>query len=92
MTPPTTSDTDDILAKLQRAYDQVKPDEPHTLAVGDRLVDDLELDSLDLIDVVSILEDEFDPDVVDQVIDSAAEIETVGQLVDRFATASADAG
>jgi acyl carrier protein len=91
MTPPT-SDTDDILAKLQRAYDQVKPDEPHTLAAGDRLVDDLELDSLDLIDVVSILEDEFDPDVVDQVIDSAAEIETVGQLVDRFATASADAG
>ena len=45
----TTTDTAAILAKLQQAYDLVKADNPRSLSFDDRLIDDLELDSLDLI-------------------------------------------
>lgn len=87
MTQAATAD--DILARLQSAYDVVKgAKNPRTLARDDRLVADLELDSLDLIDVVSVLEEHFDPDVIDGVIDQSADIETVGQLVDTFADAA----
>jgi acyl carrier protein len=81
----TTTDTDAILAKLQRAYDLVKADKPHALSLGDRLIDDLELDSLDLIDVVSVLEEHFPTDVIDAVIDDSPNISTVGDLVGAFA-------
>ncbi len=85
----TTATADDILAKLQKAYDVVKgAKNPRTLSRDDQLVTDLELDSLDLIDVVSVLEEHFDPDVIDGVIDQSADIETVGQLVDTFAEAA----
>lgn len=80
---------DAVLAKLQKAYDVVKAASPRTLTLDDRLVDDLHLDSLDLIDVVSVLEEEFTPEVVDSVIDASAAIETVGQLVDSLLAASA---
>ncbi len=87
----TTATAESILAKLQKAYDVVKAASPRTLRLEDRLVDDLHLDSLDLIDVVSVLEEEFSPEVVDSVIDESADIETVGQLVDGFVTAAATA-
>ena len=84
----TTTEQDQILAKLQQAYDVVKSAEPRTLALDDALVDDVGLDSLDIIDLVTVLEDEFDPDVVDAVIDRSPEIRTVRDLVDAFAAAS----
>lgn len=85
----STAATDEvILAKLQSAYDVVKASSPRTLGLDDRLVADLELDSLDLIDVVSVLEETFSSDVIDAVIDRSADIETVGQLVDAFADAA----
>ena len=87
----TAATADQILAKLQKAYDVVKANSPRTLRAEDRLVDDLHLDSLDLIDVVSVLEEEFSPEVVDSVIDESADIETVGQLVDGFVAASESA-
>jgi acyl carrier protein len=89
-TAPTAT-TDAILAKLQAAYDLVKAGKPRTLALDDRLVADLELDSLDLIDVVSVLEEVFSSEIIDAVIDRSADIETVGQLVDAFAVAAAAA-
>jgi acyl carrier protein len=79
----TTTDT--ILSRLQKAYDLVKADKPHTLSVDDRLIEDLELDSLDLIDVVSVLEEHFPTDVIDAVIDDSPNISTVGDLVGAFA-------
>ncbi|HEY8544632.1 MAG TPA: phosphopantetheine-binding protein [Acidimicrobiales bacterium] len=89
----TAATAHEILAKLQKAYDVVKANNPRTLRPDDRLVDDLHLDSLDLIDVVSVLEEEFSPEVVDAVIDASADIETVGQLIDGFvAAASAPTG
>jgi acyl carrier protein len=84
----TTQAHADILAKLQGAYDVVKKGNPRTLAPDDRLVADLELDSLDLIDVVSVLEETFSSDVIDAVIEQSADIETVGELVDAFVTAA----
>lgn len=87
MTQTATTD-EAILAKLQSAYDVVKASNPRTLVLGDRLVADLELDSLDLIDVVSVLEATFSSEVIDAVIDRSADIETVGQLVEAFADAA----
>jgi len=85
----STTDTDGILAKLQQAYDMVKADKPRDLSVDDRLIDDLELDSLDLIDVVSVLEEHFPTEVIDAVIDRSPDITTVGDLIDCFAASSA---
>lgn len=84
----TTQAHADILTKLQAAYDVVKRSNPRTLAPDDRLVADLELDSLDLIDVVSVLEEGFSSDVIDAVIEQSADIETVGELVDAFVAAA----
>ena len=84
----TATKQDEILAKLQRAYDVVKAAEPHTLELDEALVDDIGLDSLDIIDLVTVLEDDFAPDVVDAVIDRSPEITTVRQLVAAFADAS----
>ena len=81
----TTTDTAAILAKLQQAYDLVKADNPRSLSFDDRLIDDLELDSLDLIDVVSVLEEHFPTDVIDAVIDDSPHISTLGDLVGAFA-------
>lgn len=81
----TTAATAAILVHLQQAYDLVKADKPRALAVDDRLIDDLGLDSLDLIDVVSVLEEHFSSDVIDAVIDDSPNIVTVGDLVAAFA-------
>jgi acyl carrier protein len=81
----TTTDADAILTKLQQAYDLVKADNPRSLSVDDRLIEDLELDSLDLIDVVSVLEEHFSTEVIDAVIDDSPNIATVGDLVGAFA-------
>lgn len=77
-----------VLAKLQRGYDVVKPKAPRTLGRDDDVADDLELDSLDFIDLVSVLEGEFPPEVVDAVIDRVPELRTVGDLVDTFIAVS----
>jgi acyl carrier protein len=89
MTDTDTATADAILAKLQKAYDVVMAGETtRPITREDRLVADLELDSLDVIDVVTVLEEDFPPEVLDAVIERAADIETVGQLVDSLAAAS----
>ena len=81
-----------VLAQLQRGYDLVKPKAPRTLQRGDDVTEDLELDSLDVIDLVSVLEDDFGTDAIDAVIDRLPELRTVGDVVDCFvAVASAPA-
>ena len=84
----TTTDTDQILAKLQAAYVVVKVDGPKDLSLDDDLVEDLQLDSLDMIDLVSTLEEDFPPAVIDAVIDRSPEIRTVTELVAAFVAAS----
>ena len=57
------------------ALDKVKAEQP-----------DLVL--LDVIDVVSVLEDDIPSHIVDTVVDESSQIETVGQLVDSFVAAA----
>jgi acyl carrier protein len=83
-----TPTADAILPELQKAYDLVKTDEPRTIALDDKLIEDLDLDSLDVIDLMSVLEDVFPTDVIDAVVDRAAEITTVRELVDAIVAAS----
>jgi acyl carrier protein len=83
-----TATTTEILAKLQKAYDIVNGGHTRTLTRDDKLVDDLELDSLDLVDMVSALDGAFPPDVVDDVVEQASGVETIGELVDCFASAT----
>lgn len=80
----TTGSADEILAHLQDAYDVVKAKAPRTLQLGDDMTEDLDIDSLDFIDLVSVLEDRFPPDVIDAVIDQVPDLVTVGDLVEAF--------
>jgi acyl carrier protein len=85
-TPASAADA--ILATLQDAYDRVKVDAPHRLRRDDDITEDLDLDSMEFIDVVSLLEGELPPDQVDAVIDRLPELRTVGDLVDAFVAGS----
>ena len=90
MTSAAASDTSThVLAQLRAAYLLVKVDGPKAPSLEDNLVDDLQLDSLDMIDLVSVLEDDFPTDVIDAVIDRSPEITTVAELVDAFGAAAA---
>jgi acyl carrier protein len=60
----------------------VKPAAPHALRPEDDITEDLALDSLEFIDIVSVLEDDLSPEVVEQVIDRLPDLRTVGDLVD----------
>jgi acyl carrier protein len=87
----TSADTtaEAVLAKLQRGYDVVKPKAPRTLGRDDDVAEDLELDSLDFIDLVSVLEDDFDTETIDAVIDRVPDLRTVGDVVDCFVAIAA---
>jgi acyl carrier protein len=76
-----TATSDHILGQLQRSYDLVKTDSPHHLGLDDVIADDLDLDSMEFIDLVSVLEDEFPPEVIDAVIEQTPDMKTVGDLV-----------
>jgi acyl carrier protein len=86
MTATVTSD--EILAKLQRSYDLVKSDSPHRLGLDDDITGDLDLDSLEFIDLVAVLEDEFPSEVIDAVIEQTPDMKTVGDLVEAFIAAA----
>ena len=76
-----TATSDEILATLQRSYDLVKADSPRRLGLDDVITDDLDLDSLEFIDLVAVLEDEFPTEVIDAVIEQTPDMTTVGDLV-----------
>ena len=81
-----TITTDDILGALQRGYDTVKGG-GRTLAKGDTLMDDLDLDSLDAVDLLSVAEDDLGADTINAVVDAMADMHTVGDLVDALMVA-----
>ena len=67
----------------------IEPFNKKGVAVGDdtRFAQDLEWDSLTVLDFVANVEDEFDILIT---MNQQAEIETVGQLVDAVATLKGD--
>ena len=79
-------------AEIQKITDQaikavddvVKAKAPRTLQRDDDLTEDLDIDSLDFIDLVSVLEDRYTADDLDAVIDRIPDLVTVGDLVDAF--------
>lgn len=77
---------DEILMKIQSVLNELKGTDL-VLTMEDSLTDDLELTSLDAIDLVSVLEHEFSPEVVDALIDSLGELRTVGDLVTNIQAA-----
>jgi acyl carrier protein len=85
----TTATADELLATLQEGYDLVRSSSPRRIAPGDELVEDLGLDSLDFIDIVSVFESRFSTEVVDRVIDRLPELTTVGDLIAAFLAADA---
>jgi acyl carrier protein len=87
----STTTADELLSTLQEGYDLVRAGEPRTIGRDDRLIDDLGLDSLDFIDLVSVFEGRFDTEVVDAVIDRLPELSTAGDLVDAFLAAGGSA-
>jgi acyl carrier protein len=85
----TTSDTTAadpvaILAALQRAFDAVMGERTRELAPADDLAADLQLDSLDFIDLIMTLGEEIPPAVLDVVIERAGDLRTVGDVVDAI--------
>jgi acyl carrier protein len=80
----TTSGPDEILATVQRAFDEVQGERTRRLTRHDDLGADLALDSLDFIDLVSVLGEELPPEAIDAVLEAVGELRTVGDVVDRF--------
>lgn len=78
----------EIIKSLERAYAGVKPF-PRALDREDRLIEDLGLDSLDIVEMLAQIEDEFGVDLTDN--DEALAVRTVGSLVDLLARLGAAA-
>ena len=74
---------------LARVLAIIEPFNKKGIEVGEntRFAQDLEWDSLTVLDFVASVEDEFDVLIT---MNMQAEIETVGQLVDSVETLSAD--
>lgn len=87
----TTATADELLAALQEGYDLVKPKVPRAIGRDDDLTEDLDLDSLDFIDLVSVFENRYPTEVVDTVIDQLNDLRTVGDLIDAFLAAAGPA-
>lgn len=66
-----------VLEKLKSILSEQFDVEESTITPETRLVEDLEADSLDLIDLISSIEDEFDIEAEDEVMNS---IVTVGDI------------
>ena len=70
---------DEILATLKDVAVEVLGVEADAVVEGARFKDDLEADSLDLVEVVMALEEKFDISIPE---DDLADVGTVGQAVD----------
>ena len=78
-TPPEPS-TEQLLELLGRTYRTVKSSR-RAVRLSDRLVDDLDLDSLDAIEVLLSLEDELDRRFLDEVSKQLRRAVTVDDFI-----------
>lgn len=73
---------DEILSKVKEiAVDQLGVDEDD-IAMDSKFIDDLEADSLDIVELMMALEEEFDLEIPDE---DAEKIVTVGDAVNYIA-------
>ena len=75
----TTSVSDDTFQRFTKCAVEVLVVEPGQITLEARFGDDLDADSLDLVELVMALEEEFDIKVDESELEG---IETVGQAVD----------
>jgi acyl carrier protein len=70
---------DEVLAALREVAVEVLSVEPGTVVEEARFKEDLDADSLDLVELVMALEEEFDVEVPEEELEG---VETVGQAYD----------
>lgn len=58
--------------------DQLNPEDPSAITPDANVQDDLGADSLDIVDLVMSLEEEYDVEIPDEAV---AELKTVGDIV-----------
>ena len=80
-TGPVAAGGSDLLGALQLAYDVVKPQAPRTLHPADRLADDLDLDSLDLVEVIDHLAPQVEPAATEGALEAIPDLRTLGDLL-----------
>ena len=86
----TITTKDEIAQTVKEVFQSTLKIDPSKIEGGTSLKDDLELDSLDMIEVVYELEDKFDVQIPE---DRIAEIRTFDEVVDGLhAALSAKAG
>lgn len=72
--------TEELLEGLGRSYRRVKSSQ-RELRPSDRLIDDLDLDSLDAIELLLILEEDLDRRFFDEVSQQLREVVTVEDFI-----------
>ncbi len=68
-----------LFEKVQQALAQQFELDPETITMDTNLIDDIGADSLDVVELIMSLEDEFGITISD---DAAAQLYTVGRIVD----------
>lgn len=72
-------DRNEVLALVRDRLADILEIEPSSINEGDSFADDLDADSLDLVELVMALEEEFDITVEEEELEG---IETIGQAFD----------
>ena len=68
-----------VFAKIKEIIiDQLGLDEDQEIAMGTSLMGDLEADSLDAVEIIMAIEDEFDVEIPDEVAEG---FKNIGQIV-----------
>lgn len=69
-----------VFERLQKLLSEEFGIEPEEITMDTSFVDDLEADSLDLVEMMMALEDEFDVGTISE--EEAAKLKTVGDVVE----------
>jgi acyl carrier protein len=75
----TTFTSDEVFEKIKVIIEELLGSDPEKITLEARFREDLEADSLDLVELIMRFEDEFGGEISDE---EAQQIKTVGQAVD----------
>ncbi len=84
-----TENNQEIDTTLKELFSELLRVEEDKLTLEAKLMEDLELDSLDRIEIVSAIEDKFDVQIPDETL---KDIQTYGDIIDGLTTALAAKG
>ena len=74
---------DDILEKLKTILIETLVVEPEEVIASAKLDDDLGADSMDVVEIVMAIEDEFDIDIDDSELENVKTVQDLVDLVNR---------